>query len=421
MMRTVVSLRTLCSLSDRSRSWTALVALLLIVSSIAGAQNRPWSYRSETLPGPSPKVRLATGAVVVFDKVALRSIDHGVTLDTLKNLDGELCDFFDFSAGISFAITYQPASRKALVYFSQGGTNWEKVDSILDVARPTCGVASGFDWYMSSENGSVIHRIGETLTTIKGPSPEPIRELVLTSTSMVANVAGRQVAYTTDKGASWKSVPAEGLGQLHVLNDEVFAASARGIVRLDQAQGTLVQVGVWNLPGGQVPATLDVDSHIGQLYAMTADSGYRMFRLDPDDNEWVRWGYPLPGSRAATSSSIMCIETGWAVVALNITEGKKDTSGIYAFDLNNFTTVDEHTHRRTIGKGLALSGDIGNIDLGIDVVEAELIDVAGRSLPSHVTLADGTARIDLQGLPHGVYVLVGKRRDVSLTHTLILR
>ncbi|MBU3699061.1 MAG: hypothetical protein FGM33_03490 [Candidatus Kapabacteria bacterium] len=403
------------------KAWITASVLLISSAGVLNAQDRPWSYRSQLLPGPAPKVRLATGALVVFDKVALRSIDHGVTLDTLRNLEGELCDFFDFSAGISFAITYEAGARKALVYFSQGGTNWEKVDSILDVARPTCGVASGFDWYMTSENGSVIHRIGETLTTLKGPSSEPIREMVITSTSMVANVAGRQLSYTTDKGATWKSIPAEGLGQLHVRNDEVFAASARGVVRLDQAKGTLEQVGNWNLPGGSIPATLDVDSHIGQLFAITADSGYRMFRLDPDDNEWVRWGYPLPATRAAASPSIMAIETGWAVMALNITEGKKDTSGIYAFDLNNFTAVEEDPRAGDLDRGLALTGAVANVNLGSDVQSAELFDASGKCLTGSLPISEGNVRLDLHEMPAGVYMLVGKRRDASLVQRLILR
>ncbi|HBB25204.1 MAG TPA: hypothetical protein DCZ59_02950 [Bacteroidetes bacterium] len=402
--------------------WVAVVTIMLLAGSLcAVAQNRPWSYRNSRLPGSTPKVTAAAGALVIFDKVAFRSIDHGVTLDSIRDLEGEPCDFFDFSQGISFAITYESSERKAKVFFSQGGSSWSKVDSILDVARPTSGVASGFDWYMASENGSVIHRIGETTTTIKGPSSEPIRQLVLTTTAMVANVAGRAVAFSIDKGASWSTLPAEGLGQLHVMNDQVYAATGRGIVSLNVSDGKLEQVGTWDLPSGQPPATLDIDSHVGQLYAVTADSSYRMFRLDRTDDTWVRWGLPLPCQQASASHSIMAIESGWAVAALNITQGKKDTSGIYAFDLNDLTRVHDEAGRSESSSGILVQGDACTIDLGPNVVSAELFDMSGRSLQGPLQVQQGHVRIELHGIPSGMYVLVSRRADATHARSLILR
>ena len=402
--------------------WVCVVTIMLLASSFcAVAQNRPWSYRNSRLPGSTPKVTAAAGALMIFDKTAWRSIDHGATLDSIRDLEGEPCDFFDFSQGISFAITYESSERKAKVFFSQGGSSWSKVDSILDVARPTSGVASGFDWYMASENGSVIHRIGETTTIIKGPSSEPIRQLVLTSTAMVANVAGRAMAFSTDKGASWSTLPAEGLGQLHVMNDQVYASTGRGIASLNVSDGKLEQVGNWDVASGQPPATLDVDSHVGQLYAVTADSSYRMFRLDRADNTWVRWGLPLPCQQASASHSVMAIESGWAVAALNITQGRKDTSGIYAFDLNDLTAVDESSSGDDQRGGLFISGDGARIDLGRDIIGAELFDAHGRRLMS---INDAQARpleLDMSGFQSGLYVLIGHRADATVKRRLILR
>lgn len=417
---TPTTLRT--SRNGHAAAWFIVVTFLLVASSLcAVAQNRPWSYRNSRLPGSAPKVTAAAGALVIFDKTAWRSIDHGATLDSIRELEGEPCDFFDFSQGISFAITYEAKERKAKVFFSQGGSSWSKVDSILDVARPTSGVASGFDWYMTSENGSVIHRIGETTTTLKGPSSEPIRQLVLTTTAMVANVAGRAVAFSTDKGASWSTLPAEGLGQLHVMNDQVYASSGRGIVSLNISDSKLEQVGIWELPSGQPPATLDVDSHVGQLYAVTSDSSYRMFRLDRTDKTWVRWGLPLPCQQAASSHSIMAIESGWAVVALNITQGKKDTSGIYGFDLNDLTAVNETTWNEADRGGLVISGDNGRIDLGPGIVSAELFDAHGRRVRGLDAAEARPVELEMSGLPSGFYVLVGHRADATVARRLILR
>ncbi len=385
---------------------TVVVALVLGIICSNG-QDRPWVFRGRTLPGNVPKVSTVAGGVVIFDRVALRSIDHAATLDTIRGLRGDFCDFVDFAGGITFAVTYEASERKAWAHFSQGGNSWLTIDSMMNVSRPTSLVAAATEWFMATEDGSTIFRIGETNSTIKGPAPEPIRQMVLLGTTLVANVAGKQLSYTSDFGQSWKAIPMQGVGPLHVLNGTLYAASTQGVKKVDLTVGSVSDVGMWKLKSGFAPATLDVDSYLGNLHTIAVDTAYQMYRLDPTDGTWTPLAYPLPCRKAVDSPSLLSIEAGWAIAAINVTEGKKDTSGIYAYDLNDFTSVQVGEDVATGLDNLILTSQITEIDMGQGVVSCQLCDLSGRSITMLPASASGRVRFDAAGLGSGVYVLVG--------------
>lgn len=383
-----------------------LIVVLFLGNVCSNGQDRPWVFRAKTLPGTAPKVSAVAGGVVIFDKVALRSIDHAATLDTLRGLRGEFCDFVDFGGGITFAVTYDPSERTAWAHFSQGGNSWLTIDSMMNVARPTSLVAASTEWFMATEDGSTIYRVGETSSTIKGPSADPIRQMVLIGTTLAANVAGKQISYTSDFGQTWKSLPIPGVGPLHVLNGTLYAASTQGVKKIDLTDGSVSDVGMWNLKSGSTPATLDVDSYLGNLHTIAVDTAYQMFRLDPADGTWSPLAYPLPCRKAVESPSLLSIEAGWAVAAINVTEGNKDTSGVYAYDLNDFTSVHVGASASTGLESVVLTSQITEIPMGDGSVSADLYDLSGRSIASFRTMDRGRVRFDAEGLAPGAYALV---------------
>ncbi|MEN9281123.1 MAG: hypothetical protein RL594_58 [Bacteroidota bacterium] len=387
------------------RHLLVLVLGLALGQSFALGQARPWIYRSNVLPGSSPVVCNAAGGIVVFDKIAMRTIDHGFTLDTVRDLDQDICAFVDFPGAISFAVTYSSASRTVWSYFSQGGNSWSKIDSMMNVDRPTSIATSQTEWFMATENGSTIYRVGETSTTIKGPSSEPIRQLVLVGSMLVANVNGQSIATSTDFGMTWKTLPAEGIGPMHVLDGNAYVASTQGVKKLDVDAGTLVPVGVWAVASPGAPLTLDIDSYLGRLYCLALDGAYQLFQLDPGTTSWVPVGQPLPCRAAAASPSIMTIESGWAVAAINITEGQKDTSGVYAYDLNDFSSVHEGATRDTYPSRI-IDRSTTAIELGVENPTALLIDQSGRTVMQCPHLGDGRYQLSASTLAAGVYTIV---------------
>ena len=386
-------------------SLTVVVAFCLGIVCSHG-QDRPWVFRGKTLPGPVPKVSTVAGGVVIFDRVALRSIDHAATLDTVTGIRGEFCDFVDFAGGITFAVTYDLTERKAWAHYSQGGNSWLTIDSMMNVARPTSLVAAPTEWFMATEVGSTIYRIGETNSTIKGPAPDPIRQMVLIGTTLAVNVAGKQISSTTDFGQSWSTIPLPGVGPLHVLDGTLYAASAQGVKKVDLTAGSVSDVGIWDLKTGTAPATLDLESYLGNLLTIAVDTAYQMFRLDPSNGTWTPLAYPLPCRKAIESPSLLSIEAGWAIAAINVIEGNKDTSGIYAYDLNDFTSVNDGDAAAAHLDNIVLTSQVTEIEMGEGIVSCQLIDLSGRSITCFPASATGRVRFDAAGLVPGAYVLV---------------
>lgn len=390
-----------------NRTTISVAAVLLLCATLSVAQDRPWIFRGRALPGPTPKVSSVAGGVVVYDKGAMRSIDHCATLDTIRGLRGEFCDFIDFMSGITFCVTYDAASRMAWVHFSQGGNSWTTVDSMSNVARPTSLVAGALEWFMATESGSTIYRVADVTSTIKGPSADPIRQLLLFGTTIVANVDGKQISYTSDLGQNWKTIAAPGIGVLHAVNGSLYSSSTQGVKKIDLEQGTITSVGIWNSKSGSVPATLDLDSYLGKLHTIAADSAYQMYRLDPADNTWTPLAYPLPCRKAVESPSLMAIEAGWAIAAINVTEGNKDTSGIYAYDLNDFTSVSDVSTDAGRFASLLLDRDT-EVDMGGEISSCSVTDISGRTVMNAPVLPNGRVQLLASCMPAGAYTVVAQ-------------
>lgn len=401
------------------RTTISAAAALLLFATLSVAQDRPWIFRGKSLPGSTPKVSSVAGGVVVYDQGAMRSIDHCATLDTIRGLRGEFCDFVDFMGGITFCVTYDAASRMAWAHFSQGGNSWTTVDSMSNVARPTSLAAGATEWFMATENGSTIYRVADVTSTIKGPSADPIRQLLLIGTMLVANVAGKQISYSADLGQNWKTIAAPGIGVLHAVNGSIFSSSTQGVKKIDLEQGTITNVGIWNSKSGSMPATLDLDSYLGKLHTIAVDSAYQMYRLDPADNTWTPLAYPLPCRKAVESPSLMAIEAGWAIAAINVTEGNKDTSGIYAYDLNDFTSVSEVSYDAVRFESLLLDSD-AEIDMGSEISSCSVADISGRTIMNAPVLPNGRVQLLASCIPAGAYTVVAHGlRGMSVRRVLV--
>ncbi|MFM8770873.1 MAG: hypothetical protein ACKOE4_02455 [Candidatus Kapaibacterium sp.] len=402
------------------RTTISVTAAFLLCVMLTLAQDRPWIFRGRTLPGPVPKVATVAGGVVVYDQSALRSIDHCATLDTVRGLRGEFCDFVDFMGGITFCVTYDAASRMAWAHFSQGGNSWTTVDSMSNVARPTSLVAGTTEWFMATENGSTIYRVADVTSTIKGPSADPVLQLVLIGSTLVANVSSKQISYTSDLGQTWKTIAAPGIRVLHAVNGSLYASSTQGVKKIDLEQGTTTSVGIWNSKSGAEPATLDLDSYLGKLHTIVADSAYQMYRLDPTDNTWAPLAYPLPCRKAVESPSLMAIEAGWVIAAINVTEGKKDTSGIYAYDLNDFTSVSDVSREALRLESLLLDHD-ADVVMGAEISSCSITDMAGRTVMNAAVLPNGRVQVLASCLPSGAYTLVAQQHSALVIRRILVR
>jgi hypothetical protein len=378
------------------RSLLTLVIFLCI--SINVSAQRPWLLRSTMTPGPNPTVVSRANSVYAFDKTAMRSFDHGVTWDSITGVEGRICAISDFTAGLTLLASYSQAEKTTTMYFSNGGSTWTSFATIPNSQQPIALAASDTEWYLACEKSNVIYRFGDNLESVSLPPDASIADLVYWQTLLLASDPRQGLFVSSDKGATWKLISAPNAGPIHASATGVYLASDNGVIAVDVTASKTSICGKWPSMQKQ-PKVADIDSYLNTLYAISDDGPTQMYRLLGES--WEPIGYPLPGSKAARSASRLAIDAGYAVLGHSITVGPTDSTGIYVYDLNDFSdVVDEATDvpaaPYVAGNGLYLHDALS------DALSIEIWSISGERL--HQIPAVGS-RIELPVLSPGVYAI----------------
>lgn len=390
--------------------------VLTIGFSVAQAQ-RPWLLRSTNTAGPNPKVVSAASSVYVFDTAAIRSFDHGVTWTSVASDFGHVCAISDFISGVTLMLTYDQQSRVARFLFSQGGSAWAPFDSLSNAARPIDMAASATEWYFITENGSELFRYNEKLETLPLPSGTKARNIIVVENKIVLSDPSKGILISTDRGASWTTFAVEGAGPLHSSPQGVFIASSRGVAFYNFASERVSYFGKW--PGlTSTPRVIDVDTYLNSVLAISNEGGYQMYRLE-SDSTWLPIGYPLPGNKAAISNSILTIDAGYAVLGHAIYEGFTDSAGVYVYDLNDFSDVQQEAS--TSSPSVTVRGSAVTFsDEVTDVTTVDVWTVTGE-LAAHFDCTTSMPRnLQLPAVASGAYVIVaGRSAHPPLTNLFV--
>lgn len=315
-----------------------LLLCFVLAATVASAQ-RPWIRQSTTSPGPNGTMSMAYNTLYYYDTVALQSYDRGLTWAPTTGLRGVVCTIDEFTQGVSVAVCYDAATSTATGFFTTGGAPWTEFRSISGTARPVRLTAIGDTWYVATD-GPVIYIGNETLDSMRLPGTARAIDMVAVGDVLVVSTTTGICFRSITSSGEWSSIAEDGLGVLHVRNDVVYATSVRGVKRLDLDAKRAVDVGSWKLPTPP-PVSIDLDSYQGMLMAITRDgNAYQAYRLE-GDTAWKEVAYPLPGKIATVTRSVMAMDAGWMVLSHQITEGFVDSAGVYAFDLNDFTSVHD--------------------------------------------------------------------------------
>jgi hypothetical protein len=91
-----------------------------------------------------------------------------------------------------------------------------------------------------------------------------------------------------------------------------------------------------------VPATTAVAGDLTVLIAFAqVGEQSQLFRLSTSDTLWVETAFPFPGGPAGFIPKSLIVDAGWAVTNQDHDAfAEHDSSGIYRYDLNDFTSVD---------------------------------------------------------------------------------
>lgn len=315
-----------------------LIIILFCCASIHGLAQRPWILRTKMTSGTRPTVVTTSSSVFVFDTEAMRTFDHGVTWEPITSLAGNMFGVSDFTAGLTILGSYSELDKTVHMYYSLSGTSWTKFTDFPAAERPTAITASATEWYVSC--GNTIYMFGDTLETKNLPTGARATDLRCAEGTLLALDPTQGLFYSADKGSSWKLIQIPNATSMHTSGMGLFLSTDNGVVSVNLETRKVSQVGIW--PGRTTaPRISDVDSYINSLYCYSDDGSYQMYRLLGQN--WEPIGYPLPGTKAARSGSVLSIDAGYAILAHALSEGFTDSAGIYSYDLNDFTDVDSET------------------------------------------------------------------------------
>lgn len=392
-----------------------LLIILFCCSAITVAAQRPWILRTTMTSGPRPTVVATGSSVFVFDTNAMRTLDHGITWEPIAGVVGRMCGVSDFTAGLTILASYTELDRQIHMYYTISGSGWTQFTEFTSPTRPIALTASSNEWFVACENSNTVYVFGDTLGTVKLPTGAAPVELKYWDNSLYALDPAQGLFISSDNGKTWKLIPIKNPNTLHTSSMGIFVATEEGVFSVSQDPVKVTAVGIW--PGrSTAPRIADVDSYINSLYAYSDDGAYQMYRLLGQN--WEPIGYPLPGTEASRSVSVLAIDAGYAVLAHALRKGFTDSAGVYSYDLNDFTSVADDPaiapYRAIVANDRLILGDAFST-----VVEVEIWSTSGQQVFS---IKPSQSVIELSGLARGVYI-VRIRHSVSEEpqHILVVR
>lgn len=392
-----------------------LILILICCATVNGLAQRPWILRTTMTSGPKPTVVSTASSVFVFDTAAMRTFDHGTTWEPISGIAGRVCGVSDFTAGLTILASYTELDRMVHMYYTLGGTAWTQFTEFTSNSRPITLTASTTEWYLACSNTNALFVFGDKLETVNMPAGSTAVDLKFWDSKLLALDAAKGLYVSSDKGATWKLIPVTGATSIHASSMGIFLATSNGVVSVNIDSPKVSPVGVW--PGRTtLPRITDVESYINSLYAFSDDGAYQMYRLLGQN--WEPIGYPLPGTKAAGSLSVLAIDAGYAVLAHALSEGYTDSAGVYSYDLNDFTDVETESpsYSKTpyvAGNTVFLGGDYA------DMISVEMWSAAGEKVFDVVPQQHAVALPDVS---RGVYVVrVVRRTSQQSEHILVVR
>jgi len=380
-----------------------LIITLFLCSGMLCTAQRPWALRSPMLAGPKPTVVNAASSVFVFDTAAMRTFDYGTTWDPVTGYAGKMCGITDFTAGLTLLTSYTEVDRTVHMYYSIGGAAWTSFIEFADAARPIGITASSTEWFLAFENSNQIYVYGDQLNKVSLPPSTNVVGIKYWEGQLLVLDSEKGLYISSDKGSTWQFAAITGGVALHASAMGVFLATNSGVVSVDIPSRKVTQVGTWPA-GATAPRIADVDNHISALYAYSDDGAFQLYRLLGQN--WEPTGYPLPGTKANRSASVLTIDAGYAVLAHALIEGHKDSAGVYVYDLNDFTNVDNQELPSAVAPRIV--GDVIHLVPETDVSQPIQVWSLRGELVCEIPVHSNS--VDVSALTKGTFIIRVQRR-----------
>lgn len=402
--------------------------LVLILSVCNVFAQRPWQFSYPHKGQADSKVAKTTNSLYLFSDNTLSSYNHGLIWNDVLTLPGDVKGVTEVLNTVTIAVSQPRPSDPFIGFYTQNGTVWSAFDTIPSEGNTATCVSSHKNDYYIGTNSSKIYKRGEktTILSVSDDSSASIKNLIINDDFMLVLMEGGFLRISTNGGTDWSDAmngipptasPNPQVSAIDLNNGQAVAATSRGVYKFQSSESTWIENGTWrNLTP---PNTVEVAGDGRRLICIAiVGSDFQMFRLESGDSVWIETAYPLPGS--ATISPILnsVIDGGW-VVTYYSPLGLTDSSGIYIYNLDDFTSVAEESQPVV----RCVSTDQGVIveTLCSSTALVTMVDVMGRTLYQQVVPTASQFIIPITNMASGTYgitvtPLVGTPLNVVFNH-----
>ncbi|MCO6466897.1 MAG: hypothetical protein J5I53_09805 [Bradyrhizobiaceae bacterium] len=398
--------------------------LALVVVSVPAMSQRHWTKITDPVVGNNPRLSSAMGAAFAFDTSAAITYDQGKQWSALSITSGckSIVDFVN-NTTLVFA---QPTEGGLLyTYYTVAGITWTPSDT-LDLAgkHVVAADAAGADLYIATAEGWV-YRWTSTIDSMNmALGTGQVRDFLTTPSTQIAITSdGLKVRRGTD---NWQVInPPSQLDAMDITkaiarrDTTLYAATDLGVFQFDGNTSTWIPVGTW--PEELVAHNVvGIATDNGHIIAMTVvgDGRHQLYRLDLPDTNWIPTGWEIPMDQPTMSTRQLIIDAGWAI-AYEQSTLEPDSTGYYAYNLNDFTDVQEHDATSNIH--ITSTSSQVTIDIADGGgVSVDLYTITGERLHSEHNVAS-TVTVALPPHTPRVYAVVVRLDNGTVVRRLLAR
>ena len=403
---------------------TSFVLLFVVLALTAHAQ-RPWIKVAHPNVGNTPLLATTQNSAYLFDSVVASTYTHGNQWELVHGITQQCKAVLSFVNSTTLAFSQPLSNGPVESFYTITGATWTASDT-LDLNSKNLLAVSAVDdiVYLATNDGSVYSWSAKLDSAYMFANPGIVSDFVAAPQARAAItnyglfIAGSNNKWAVNNPPSNKEILTV-CTAITRHSKTLCAATDKGVFDYNADDQSWSNVGKW--PVTATPLSIvALASDNSNLIAMvqTADARHQLYRFDAADSTWVLTAFDIPMDAPTMTRSALTIDAGWALTYQH-SNLEPDSTGLYAYNLNDFTNVTETDNSNNVQvtatqSGLNVTSDWEGA-LAVDIVALD-----GRMLYSCEANAPFTA-IALPPHVHGVLCVVVTAKSGKVARRLVMR
>ena len=362
------------------------ILLFLALTFTAQAQ-RPWIKVASPNVGKAPQLATTQNSAYLFDSLVASTYTHGNQWEMVQGVTQQCKAVLSFVNSTTLAFSQPLPNGPVESFYTITGATWIASDT-LDLNSKNLLAVSAVDdiVYLATNDGSVYSWSAILDSAYMFANPGVVSDFVATPQARAAItnfglfVAGSDNKWSVNNPPSNKEILTV-CTAITRHNKTLCAATDKGVFEYNAGDQSWLNVGKW--PVTATPLSIvAMASDNSNLVAMvrTADARHQLYRFESADSTWVLTAFEIPMDAPTMSRCALTIDAGWALTYQH-SDLEPDSTGLYAYNLNDFTSVAETDYTNNVQVTATPSGLLVSSDwegaLAVDIVALD-----GRMLHS---------------------------------------